>query len=121
LPINEHPIHVQPDLKLAAKHPVEYMWKEEDSAFPSMPNALTKWLKHRPTATVGNKSSQITIEHHCGSKQIQMTIDETTAGTLLKNLMADKLSLDSSESKIATVLTQAPMQRIRSLMDPNNE
>jgi hypothetical protein len=30
LPINEHPIHVQPDLKLAAKHPVKYMWKEED-------------------------------------------------------------------------------------------
>jgi hypothetical protein len=50
-----------------------------------------------------------------------MTVDETTAEKLLKNLMADKLSLDSSKSKIATVLTQAQMQRIQSLMDPNNE
>jgi hypothetical protein len=66
LPINEHPIHVQPDLKLAAKCPVEYMWKEEDSAFPSMPDAPTKRLKHRPTATEGNQTSQITIEHRCG-------------------------------------------------------
>jgi hypothetical protein len=41
LPINEHPIHVQPDLKLAAKHPIEYMWKEEELAFPSMPDAPT--------------------------------------------------------------------------------
>jgi hypothetical protein len=70
LPINKHPFHVQPDLKLAAKHPVKYMWKEEDSAFPSMPNAPTKRLKHRPTVTDGNKSSQITIEHRCGSKTI---------------------------------------------------
>ena len=51
LPINEHPIHVQPDLKLAAKRPVEYMWKEEESAFPSMPDAPTKCSKHRPTTT----------------------------------------------------------------------
>jgi hypothetical protein len=115
------PIHAQPDLKLASKHPVEYMWKEEDSAFPSMPDAPTKWLKLHPTATDGNKISQKTIEHHCGLKQIQMTIAETAAGTLLKNLMADKLSLDSSESKIATVLTQAKMKRIQSLMDPNNK
>ncbi len=121
LPINEHPIHVQPDLKLAAKRPVEYMWKEEESAFPSMPDAPTKRFKRRPTAKDGNKSSQITIEHRCGSKQIQMTIDENTAGTLLKNLMADKLSLDASDSKMASVLTQAQMQRIQSLMDPNNE
>jgi hypothetical protein len=69
------------------------------------PDAPTKQLKHHPTATDGNQSSPITIEHHCGSKQIQMTIDETTAGTLLKNFMADKLSLDSLESKIVTVLT----------------
>jgi hypothetical protein len=50
-----------------------------------------------------------------------MTIDETTAGTLLKNLMADKLFLDSSESKIAIMLAHAQMQRIQSLMDPNNK
>ena len=61
LPINEHPIHVQPDLKLAAKRPIEYMWKEEESAFPSMPDAPTKRFKPRPTATDGNESSQITI------------------------------------------------------------
>jgi hypothetical protein len=122
LPINEHPFHVQTNPKLAAKRPVEYMWKEEeDSAFSSLPDAPTKRLKHRPTATDGKQSSQITIEHRCGSKQIQMTIDETTAGTLLKNLMADKLSLDSSESKIATVLTEQQMERIQSLMDPNND
>jgi hypothetical protein len=36
--------------------------------------------------------------------------------------MTDKLSLDSSDSKIATVLTQTQMpQRIQSLMDPNNK
>jgi hypothetical protein len=91
LSINKHPIHVQPDLKLAAKHPKEYMWKEEDSAFPSMPDAPTKCFKHRPTATDGNKSSQITIEHCC--------VDENTSGTLLKNLMTDRLSLDASDSK----------------------
>ena len=121
LPINEHSFHVQPDLKVAAKRPVEYMWKEEESDFPSMPDAPIKRLKHRPNATNGNQSSKITIEHRCGSKQIQMTIDETTAGTLLKNLMADKLSNDSSESKIATVLTEAQIEGIQSLMDPNNE
>ncbi len=69
-----------------------------------MPDAPTKHFKQRPTATYDNKSSQITIEHHCGSKQIQMTIDENTAGTLLKDVMADKLSLDASDSKIASVL-----------------
>ena len=66
-------------------------------------------------------TSKITIEHRCGSKQIQMTVDENTAGTLLKNLMADKLSLDASDSKMASALTQAQMQRIQSLMDPNNK
>ena len=81
LPINEHSFHVQPDLKVAAKRPVEYMWKEEESDFPSMPDAPIKRLKHRPNATNGNQSSKITIEHRCGSKQIQMTIDETTTGT----------------------------------------
>jgi hypothetical protein len=86
-----------------------------------MPNATTKQRKHHPTATDGTKSSQITIEHCCGSKKIQMTIDKTTAGTLLKNLIADKLSLDSSESKIATVLTEPQMEWIQSLMDPNNK
>jgi hypothetical protein len=86
-----------------------------------MPDAHTKRSKGCPTATDGNKSSKITIEHRCGSKQIQMTIDENTAGTLLKNLMADKVSLDASDSKIASVLTQAQMQRIQSLMDANNE
>ncbi len=121
LPINEHPIHVLPDLKVAAKRPVEYMWKEEESAFPSMPDAPTKRFKPRPTATDGNKSSKITIEHRCGSKQIQMTIDENTAGTLLKNLMADKLSLDASDSNIASVLTQEQMKGIQSLMDPNHQ
>jgi hypothetical protein len=34
--------------------------------------------------------------------------------------MADKLSLDSSESKIATVLTDPQMEWMQSLMDPNN-
>ncbi len=47
LPINEHPIHVQPDLKVAAKRPVEYMWKEDESAFSSMPDAPTKRSKRR--------------------------------------------------------------------------
>jgi Holliday junction resolvasome RuvABC ATP-dependent DNA helicase subunit len=64
---------------------------------------------------------KITIEHRCGSKQIQMTIDENTAGTLLKNLMADKLSLDASDSNIASVLTQEQMKGIQSLMDPNHQ
>ena len=78
-------------------------------------------FKSRPTATDGNKSSKITIEHRCGSKQIQMTINKNTAGTLLKNLMADKLSLDASDSNIASVLTQEQMKGIQSLMDPNHQ
>jgi hypothetical protein len=37
---------------LATKRPVEYMWQEDDSAFSSLPDAPSKQLKHRPTASI---------------------------------------------------------------------
>jgi hypothetical protein len=46
LPINEHPFHVQPDPKLAAKCPVEFMWQEDNPVFSSLPDAPSTRFKH---------------------------------------------------------------------------
>jgi hypothetical protein len=53
------------------------MWQEDNPVFSSLPDAPSTRFKHWPPASSrGSKSSQLMIEHHCGSEKIQMTLNE---------------------------------------------
>jgi hypothetical protein len=120
LPINEHPLHLQIDPVLASKRSVECMWKEDETTFlSSPPDSPTKRPKNHHTPTIsGGQFSQLLIEHRCGSKTINMTLNDTTVHALMKNLQGDKLPLSLADSPFASVLTQAQMERMQSMVDP---
>jgi hypothetical protein len=120
LPINEHPLHLQINPVLASKRSVECMWKEDETTFlSSPPDSPTKRPKNHHTPTIsGGQFSQLLIEHRCGSKTINMTLNDTTVHALMKNLQGDKLPLSLADSPFASVLTQAQMERMQSMVDP---
>jgi hypothetical protein len=116
---NEHTFPVEPDPICAAKRPVQVMWGDKNNDnFPSScfsPDSPQKALKQCSVASVrGVRNATLTIEHRCGSKQIQMTLDEDAVLGLLKN--KGLLGVEDTHS-----LSQAQIQRIQNMLDPNNE
>jgi hypothetical protein len=117
--INEHTFPVEPDPIRAAKRPVPVMWGDKnDDNFPSSclsPDSPQKALKKGSVASVrGVHNATLTIEHRCGSKQIQMTLDEDAVLGLLKN--KGIVGVEDTHS-----LSRAQIQRIQNMLDPNNE
>jgi hypothetical protein len=113
--INHHTFHIDTDPQLAAKRPVEVMWHDENpfDAESSMPDSPYKFLKRSATTSIqdGSKTS-ISIEHRCGMKTIEMTLDEPSNSGLLKNLLLNKLGVNP--------LSLSQIQRIQTLMDPES-
>ena len=76
--INHYLIRVKTDAKLATKHLIEVMWHDEMHSTHNLvcltllPNANVPPLPPLEEPAV---NSSILIEHGCGTKQINMTID----------------------------------------------
>jgi hypothetical protein len=121
---NERTVPVELDPLRAAKRPVEVMWRDEtDEEFPSAfaPEASHKALKRSSVASAqGGRKATLTIEHRCGSKQIKMTLDEDAVLGLLKNKGLIGVE-DKHSSVLGNSLSNAQIQRIQNMLDPNNE
>ena len=116
-PMNHHSFGFETDPKLAAKRPVEVMWRDDTSleAASSMPDSPSKLRKGSSSASVlrtgGN--SAVSIEHRCGTKKIDMVLDENDASRPLQELLVNKLPADKAS---APSLCLFQIQRIQSLM-----
>ncbi len=116
---NKHTFAVEPESLRAAKRPVQVMWGDKnDDNFPSScfsPDSPQKAVKRCSDPFVrGGRKATLTIEHRCGSKQIQMTLDEDAVLGLLKN--KGLLGVEDTHA-----LSQAQIHRIKNMLDPNNE
>jgi hypothetical protein len=120
--INKHNFPVEPDPKLVAKRPVEVMWQDKQDSFSASSVADTetplKSLKGSSNASIRGPGSRtrIIIEHRCGSKTIEMVIDDDSASSLLKDLLLS----NNADSKAAT-LSLEQIHHLQRLMDPANE
>ena len=112
--INHHTFGVETDPKLAAKRPVDVMWPDENvlDEESSASNSPFKSRKQSSsTASIrGRGPSSIFIQHRCGSKTIEFTIDEFAASGLLK---------DTSSSGHSFSLSQ--IEHLQTLLEPGNE
>ena len=119
--INHHTFGVETDVKLAAKRPVDFMWHDENlfEGESSTSDSPFKSLKHSSTPSIrGGGKSSIFIQHRCGSKTIEVTIDAYAASGLLNDSLLNKLSLPSTS---ANDLSLSQIERLCTLMDPANE
>jgi hypothetical protein len=88
------------DANLAAKHSVEVMWHDENAfeAASSMADSPSKFCKGSSAASLQRTAhnSSVLIEHHCGTKKVDMVFDENDASFPLQDLLIDKLPLSDS-------------------------
>ena len=99
--INHHTFPVETDAEAAAKRPVEVMWQDENDfeVESSSPDSPLKFQKRSSTATSrGGGTSSFLIRHSCGSKTIDIAIDQPASTAHLKQLLSSKLSLPSFPS-----------------------
>ena len=91
--INHHLFRVEIDPKLAAKRPVEVMWQDKNTfqADTSSPDSPFKSLKSSAAASIRGTglNSSISIQHFCGTKKIDMTVDGHHSSGLLKKLLVE--------------------------------
>ena len=92
LPINQYPFSVEPDPKAAAKRSVVPMWQNDGTNSSFQPTSPFKRHKGRPEATLTvPMSSQLLIEHRCGSRVIRRAINDDNIGSMLNNLCGDNV------------------------------
>jgi hypothetical protein len=95
--INHHLFCVERDAKLATKRRAEVMWHDANvfDAESSMPDSTSKSLKRSSAAFIRGAAgnSSILIEHHCGTKKTEMTVDEHAITAPLKDLLLNKLPI----------------------------
>jgi hypothetical protein len=94
--INHHSFRFETEANLAAKRSVEVMWHDGNvfEAASSMPDSPFKFRKASSAATlqrIANNSSVLVIEHHSGTKNIDMVFDENDASRPLQDLRINKL------------------------------
>jgi hypothetical protein len=75
------------------------MWHDENAfeAASSMPDSPSKSGKGSSAASVQQTDNNffVLIEHHCGTKKIDMVFDENDASCPLQDLLIDKFQLKS--------------------------
>jgi hypothetical protein len=117
--IKHHSFHVETDAKIAAKYLVEVMWHDKNifDAESSIPDSPLKYLKCSSAASIrgSGNSSILILEHHCGTKKLEMTIDEHAMRGLLNDLLLDKLPVSPPA---APAFSHSQIQCIQTLMDP---
>ncbi|WP_288992458.1 hypothetical protein [uncultured Marinobacter sp.] len=120
---NHHSFHFQTDAKLAAKRPVDFMWHDETTfdASSTTPESPSKFPKPSSASLFRRttQNSSMFIEHRCGTKTIEMSVDENDASRLLQDLLIDELPVDSMP---AHALRPSQIQNLESfLRNPASE
>jgi hypothetical protein len=115
--INHHSFCFKTNPNLVSKRSVEVMWQDENSleAASSLPKEATSKSRKGSLASSILRSannSSVLVEHRCGTKKIDMVIDDNAMSRPLPDLLIDKLPAEEPAAPALSLFQIRPIQSI---------
>jgi hypothetical protein len=119
--INHHSFHFETNPNLASKRSVEVMWQDKNSleAASSLPKeSASKSRKGSLASSIMRpaNNSSVLVEHHYGTKKIEIVFDDNATSRPLPDLLMDKL-----QEPAAPALCLFQIRRIQSILASTSE